>query len=138
MADVFISVRAHGLPVVRERNENEFETLAWPYIVALPVFYLLGTYAWLKKHALWALGLKVRRNSYFVDGISINSRKMKEGATRWPSLDTCYNFSEGQGPTRLHRMIDVWWMHIRNAQAVRNRLKIAKRELRTVFVVLFF
>lgn len=117
---------------VREtvRPQDSFERLRWPYDLALPLFYALGAYAWLKKKSLAALRIKVRTNSFFVDGISINSRRMKEGATRWPSLDTCYNFTSGQGPTVLHRIVDTWWMNIRNAQAVRNRLKIAKHELR--------
>jgi len=92
--------------------------------------YALGLYVFLKKAAYAAFGQKPRINCVIVDGLSVNSRRMKEGATRWPSLDTCYNFTEGQGPTALHKLVDRWWMRIRNAQAVRNRLKIARCELR--------
>lgn len=91
--------------------------------------YATGFYVMLKKALFKALGLPVRLNCWFVDGLSINSRRMKEGATRWPSLNTCYNFTTGVGSTMAHRLADTWWMRIRNAQAVRNRLIIAKREL---------
>ncbi len=128
MADTLHYVgRARFAPV--RTWERLYESLAWPYILALPFMYAIGFYVMLKKALLKALGIEVQLNCWFVDGLSINSRRMKEGATRWPSLNTCYNFSVGEGRTALHRALDTCWMHIRNAQAVRNRLKIAKREL---------
>lgn len=130
MADTTVVLRHAGrTPVVSRGNVSEYEHTAWPYLFALAPMYALGAYVQAKKLVYKALGLRVHTNSVFVDGVSINSRRMKEGAARWPALNTCYNFTEGHGPSVLHRTLDTWWMNIRNAQAVRNRLKIAKREL---------
>ncbi len=130
MSESTAGATAGVIRVSHNHPRADFETLTWPYHLAVPFMYALGFYVFLKKAAFAALERKPGINSALVDGMSINSRRMKEGATRWPSLDTCYNFTTGQGPTALHRTIDVWWMKIRNAQAVRNRLKIARRELR--------
>lgn len=94
--------------------------------------YTLAFYVQVKKAVYRTIGADITINSMIVDGVSKNSRQLKEGAARWPALDTCYNFIEGEGPTRLHQAIDAWWMRIRNAQAVRNRLMVAKRELGVV------
>lgn len=107
-----------------------FEQFGLWYVVALPLMYVIGFYVHMKKIFFGLLGAPVHTNCFVVDGISINSRRMKEGAARWPALNTCYNFVRGEGPTQLHRVVDWAWMHIRNAQAVRNRLKIAKKQLR--------
>lgn len=116
--------------IARERYVQKLETTTIPYIAAVPLLFAIGVYV----HAKKALFGKLRTNSIFVDGISCNSRRMKEGAARWPALHTCYNFTSGEGPTVFHRAIDSWWMKIRNAQAVRNRLIIAKDLLRAAVV----
>lgn len=90
----------------------------------------IALYVLVKKRAFKAFGRTPRINFLFFDAFSINAHRMKDGATRWPSLDTCYNFACGEGATVLHRVLDNWWMRIRNAQAVRNRLSVAKTELR--------
>ncbi len=107
-----------------------FEHDTWSYFLMIPILYLIGFYVQAKKLLFSLFNAKPATNCIFVDGISVNSKRMKEGAARWPSLNTCYNFVKGEGATGLHRTIDAWWMNIRNAQAVRNRLKIAKAELR--------
>ena len=114
----------------RSDSSTTYETVAWPYFVAIPIMYLIGFYVQVKKIIAKQFGLILTTNCAIVDGLSINSRRMKEGAARWPSLNTCYNFTGGAGPSAAHRIVDTWWMNIRNAQAVRNRLKIAKRELK--------
>lgn len=91
---------------------------------------LVAAWVQLKK---WVIGWpekKLRTNFWLVDGMSINSRRVKDGATTWRALDTVYNFKVGEGRSALERWIDYWWLHIRNAQAPRNRLKMAKNELR--------
>lgn len=118
----------------RSDKSTAYETVRVPYLIAVPLMYLIGFYVQMKKMLFRQLGVAVTTNCAIVDGISINSRRMKEGAARWPSLNTCYNFTKGEGPTAVHRAVDGWWMRIRNAQAVRNRLKIAKRELKLAIV----
>lgn len=90
---------------------------------------LLAAYAHAKKALCRMLGIAPRYNVFLGDGISINGARVRDGAARWPALHAIYNFKRGEGATVVDRGIDTWWMNIRNAQAVRNRLKIAKREL---------
>lgn len=108
---------------------DELERLVWPYRLMVPILYLLGTYVFLKKKILGLWRTEPHTNFFLVDGVSISSRRVKEGAARWPALDACYNFIRGRGRNGFQRAIDNYWLHIRNAQAVRNRLKIATREL---------
>ena len=130
MTDAFLDRASLALAPVKTGAKEIFETMAWPYILATPVMYVLAFYVQVKKALLRLCKINVETNSLVVDGLSINSRRMKEGAARWPALNTCYNFTKGQGPSAFHRLADLWWMRIRNAQAVRNRLIIAKNELR--------
>lgn len=118
--------RAKGLSTKRR---YEHATLA--YKLAVPFLYLIGAYAQAKKATRRALGYpQPATNFWLVDGISAGSRRVKDGAARWQALDACYNFSgNGEGRNAVVRSIDKFWMCIRNAQAVRNRLKIARHEL---------
>jgi SAM-dependent methyltransferase len=121
-----------SVPAVHGRSElqeKDFERSVWPYRLILPFMFLIAVYVHAKKLCFGALSLRVQRNFCLVDGISINSRRVKEGAAKWPALDACYNFTVGEGSNALVRGIDLFWMRVRNAQAVRNRLKIVKREL---------
>lgn len=137
MADIHferrISVSAFTRPV---RTATVYEHIVWPYRTILPLMNMIALYVQIKKYLLNMVGVKPETNFNLVDGISINSRRVKEGSARWPALDACYNFVAGEGKTQIERVVDNFWMHIRNAQAVRNRLKIAKQELRKAIRVL--
>lgn len=128
----------HGrsVPVTRtkRRNDNVFEHVVWPYRLMLPFMFVLAAYVHTKKTIFGLFEKRVRCNSLIVDGISINSRRVKDGAAKWPALDACYNFITGEGSNVLIRTVDTFWMQIRNAQAVRNRLKIVRRELRRAII----
>ncbi|MFI5260686.1 MAG: class I SAM-dependent methyltransferase family protein [Candidatus Paceibacteria bacterium] len=109
-----------------------FENLAWPYLLFLPFMFVIGLYVRLKQVLYRAFGgpeCAPKTNSWFFDGLSINGRKVKDGSARWPALEAVYNFREGEGGTRFVRAIDSFWLHIRNAQAVRNRLSIVEQSL---------
>lgn len=117
-------------PRTRAEDKIMFEHLAWPYMLLIPVLYALGFYTqWKKAFYRTLLGRDPAVNCFLVDGISATSRRVLEGAAKWGALDATYNFERGAGSTILVRAIDTFWMHIRNAQAVRNRLKIATEEL---------
>lgn len=111
-------------------EETEFEHIVWPYRLMVPVLYIVGAYVKAKKVICKSFGWPLpKTNFWLIDGISINSRRVKDGAATWRALDAVYNFTAGEGDTWLARVIDRYWLKIRNAQAVRNRLKIVKREL---------
>ncbi len=105
------------------------EHRVWVYRLALPFMTVIAAYIHIKKSILRLADIEPSINCWIVDGVSINSRRVKEGSAHWPALDACYNFVSGVGRNALVRGIDDFWMRVRNAQAVRNRLKIAKREL---------
>ncbi len=117
------------------QEEVTFERIEMPYVVILPFLFVIGLYVWAKKFAYRLVcGRKAEpeTNCWFIDGLSINSRRVKDGASRWPALHAVYNFKTGEGSNWLVRAIDSFWLHVRNAQAVRNRLKIVKRELMNI------
>ena len=135
MSEVTTSVRLDRIPEVRQDTGEPYEHIVLPYLVLLPLMNLIACYVFIKKQVLrlfW--GLKPRINFWLVDGVSVTSRRIKEGATTWRALDEVYNFKQGQGRTAFTRAFDSMWLHIRNAQAPRNRLVMAKQTLRESIV----
>jgi len=118
-------------------KEVSFEHVVWPYRMMLPFLFIIGWYVYTKKFLYRCLGGRncaPRTNFWLVDWISINSRRVRDGAARWLALDAVYNFTKGEGCNWIACAIDEYWMHIRNAQAVRNRLKIVKREIESAIL----
>lgn len=110
----------------------KFERVVWPYRLMLPFLFVIGWYVHTKKflyNFFGGRGCAPKTNFWLVDWISINSRRVRDGAARWLALDAVYNFTKGEGCSWIACAIDDYWMHIRNAQAVRNRLKIVKQEI---------
>lgn len=99
-------------------NENlNFEKKSF-YTLFVPLFLIIAFWVWLKKKIIPNL----KTNFYFFDGISENCRKIKENATRWRALDIVYNYYEKE----KENIFTDFWLSIKNAQAVRNRLKLTK------------
>lgn len=92
---------------------------------------MLGTYAMVKRSLFGLFGKKPRTNVWIIDGVSSSSRGIRDGAATFRALDIIYNSEAGVGSNRLVRWIDWFWLHVRNAQAVRNRLEIVRSELCT-------
>lgn len=65
------------------------------------------------------------RSSVFFDASSQICADIKAGATSWRALDIIYNFTSTENDH-----IANFWVNMRNAQAVRNRLKLSKRLIR--------
>ncbi len=106
-----------------------YESLVWPYWLAIPFMNMSAKYVSFKRMICDLLGIQLNTNHLLFDGVSINGRKVKEGAAQWRALDVVYNFESGEGRNILVRSVDWFWLHMRNAQAVRNRLIVVKREL---------
>ena len=65
------------------------------------------------------------------DGLGPKCRELKDGAASWKALNIIYNRSEVADSPGFGGMIDrFWWRNTTNGRAVRNRLRIAKRELK--------
>jgi SAM-dependent methyltransferase len=115
---------SHKEPKIEMDPDSSCERKRWLYLITLPCNLLLTGWVALKKVA----GLKPEIHTFWVDGISLPARRIKEGAGSWRALDVIYNHRFGQEVGFTGRLND-YWLAILNAQAVRNRLKLVKREL---------
>jgi hypothetical protein len=111
--------------IIDQDDSLGYEKKRWPYLLSLPLMWLLTIWVFLKKGVL---GIKPRINTFWVDGLSLPCREIKEGAASWRALDIIYNFEFGQ-QDGIHGKVSDYWIGIMNAQGVRNRLKLVKREL---------
>ena len=109
----------------------DFETNRWLYRCLLPLYWLLTLWVMAKK-GLWRMLGKPAGpaiNTLWFDGLGRQLRRIKEGSTSWKALDVIYHHRFGACRT-LGGRIDDFWIGMLNAQAVRNRLKLARREIR--------
>ena len=105
-----------------------FEKRRWPYILTLPISWLLTLYVMAKKGIYKLFGISGPSiNTFWFDGLGSSNRKIKEGAASWKALDIIYNYRFGES---LLNIVDDFWIGMMNAQAVRNRFKLVKQELR--------
>jgi SAM-dependent methyltransferase len=110
-------------------NEAVFEKRRWPYVLTMPISWLITAWVVLKKKVCGWGGFNIGSNSIFVDQYSHNLRLIKEGATSWRALDIIYNHRFG-GRKTLTGYLDDFWIGMMNAQAVRNRFRLVKIELK--------
>lgn len=105
----------------------KFERKPWISWIMAPMVNLLTIYVWLKKK--WWLRFKGTNppvNTMWFDGLGKYSKVVKQGHGNWESLKVVYIFPT-QKKFTLSWFIDMLGFRNSNAQAVRNRLKIAKR-----------
>ena len=115
------------ISVIIDNNPSiGYEKERWSSIYRLPLMWMLALWVALKKKIL---GPKLKISTYWVDGVSLICREIKEKATTWRALDLIYNHKFGQGKDFGERVAD-FWLKILNAQAVRNRLKLVKQKLK--------
>jgi len=106
-----------------------FEKKRWQYILTMPISWLLTIWVMAKKTVYqWFGQINPQTNTFWFDGLGSSCRKIKEGATSWQALNIIYNYSFGL-EKGLCGIIDDFWIGMINAQAVRNRLKLAKQEI---------
>lgn len=123
-------------PLVRQESTLPYEHLVWPYQLALPGMLLMAAYADAKKRFLAQFKRKPRYNVFIGDGISRDGAHVRDTATSWDALDRIYNFHRHKRSATLTTAqelldrVNWFWMNIRAAQAVRNRLLIAETELK--------
>jgi len=105
------------------RNQIKYERKRWPYIFSLPLMWVLSLWVRIKKKIL---GRNPRINTFWFDGLSVFCREIKEGAASWRALDLIYNHYFG-----ANGKVSDFWIGMINAQAVRNRLRLARYLLGT-------
>jgi 2-polyprenyl-3-methyl-5-hydroxy-6-metoxy-1,4-benzoquinol methylase len=103
-----------------------YEKNSWVDTLKLPLILGLAFWVALKKIIL---GPNLKINTFWFDGISPTCREMKENAMHWKALDIAYNYKFEKGNDFITKITD-FWLKIKNAKAVRNRLKLVKKKLR--------
>ncbi len=108
-----------------------YETRRWPYkaiaFLSLPVVFWVRVKALI--HKTFGINHDKATNLFFVDGLGKTMRKIKEGAASWRALDLVYGHEFYQNNT-ISGKVDDFWIGMMNAQAVRNRAKLAKFHLK--------
>jgi len=107
-----------------------FEKRRWLYYLTMPISWLLTIYVMAKK-AVYKLcrisGPNI--NTFWFDGLGVSTQKVKETAASWKALDEIYNYHFRFSLTPKV-FIDNFWEGMLNCQAVRNRYKLVKQEIR--------
>lgn len=107
-----------------------YEKTRWPYFLSLPLMWLLTAYVMLKKQACKSFGFSSPKiNTFFFDGMGLACRKVKEYATTWRAMEIIYNHIFPK-KLILGGILDEFYWHGMNCQALRNRYKLVKKELR--------
>jgi len=106
----FLKINFEKLPEINFEKKSFYSLFA-------PIFLIIAFYVYLKKKII----PKPKYNFYFIDGVSKNCREVKENATSWKALDIIYNYCFGS-----ESAFSDFWLNIKNAQAVRNRLRLVK------------
>ena len=112
-------------------RSGKYEKCRWPYVMSLPVMWMLILHVMFKKTMSKKLGLQDPYiNSLWFDGLGLECRKVKEYATTWRAMDIIYNHPFPQNKT-FRGLVDEFYWNSLNCQALRNRLKLIKAELRS-------
>jgi len=84
-------------------------------------------FLWIEREIKGKSGLYLKINSFFVDGASKVCRQIRDGAATWLALNVIVRFDfRWFGPIKL---LNCFWLKIRNARAVRNRNKLVAQKL---------
>jgi len=118
-------------------KQKKFENNKIPYLLVLPLMWLLIIYVRIKKSFYTFFGLgKPKINTFFFDGIGKSSRKVKEYAASWKALDIVYNHPFPYKKT-IGNLVDEFYWNGLNCQGLRNRRKLIKDELRKAILDIY-
>lgn len=111
-------------------KSSSYEKLELPYYLSLPFMWTMTGYVMAKKRVYKLLGMPGPRiNSFFFDGLGLASRKVKEYAASWRAMEIIYNHNFPKKMT-IGGLLDEFYWHGLNCQALRNRYKSVKHQLR--------
>lgn len=115
------------IPVIIDHDPLlKYETCAWSDSIRLPITLILTIWVTLKRKFL---GTNLNINTFWFDGVSLICREIKENACKWRALDIVYNYNFKQ-EWNFRTAVTNFWLKLKNARAVRNRLKLIKKKLR--------
>ena len=112
--------------IVDQRDDMNYEKNTAIYNFMAPVFLILSFWVMIKKIIF---GKDIDTNIFFIDGMSLPCRKLKENAANYLALDILYNHKFGYDKSYSGRAAD-FFLGMVNGQAMRNRLKMVGQCLR--------
>ncbi len=119
--------KTNGPTIIYDKTLN-YENKKFVYYLALPIMDFLAIWVLIKKAIARKFGYRIRTNTFWFDGLCKESRMVKENAASFQALDFLYNYKFNVRFGIKGCFSDFWGAMI-NVQALRNRLKIVKREL---------
>lgn len=124
----------HKVVIRRCLANSTYEYRRWLYLVIFPISLIIALWVIIKKITCRiALRRVPNTNFLFFDGLGVYCRKIREGSASWRSLDVIYNYKFGCG-YGISGLIDDFWIGMINAQAVRGRLQLVKKEVRAALL----
>lgn len=139
------------------RSQVALERVYWPYIMALPLMFIMGFWAMIKiyfNREVLSIRRQMKKNmtpperkvlrtrllgatqritrSFFFDRFGRRCRAIRLGATSWRALNIIYNYRFGN--PGLSGILDDFWIGMRNAQAVRNRRRMVVDHLCRIII----
>ncbi len=112
-------------------KRQSFERRKWQRVFITPLLWLITFYVAIKKAVFGKRGKRLAINCVFVDGWGKVSRAIKDGAASWKALDLLYNYKFGEPNSRTD---NFWVGNMLNTQAIRNRFKLVKKEIRSALL----
>ena len=108
-----------------------YEKLEWPYLLSLPLMWSLTLYVMLKKKLYKLFNIPgPELNVLFFDGLGLECRKVKEYAASWKAMEIIYNHNFPKDIKSIGGILDEFYWHGLNCQALRNRYKLVKKQLK--------
>lgn len=118
--------------ILQVAHGDQFEQNTVPYKLILPLAWLIALWSWIKKIFYRNFtGSSPEVNSILFDRQETACSFIKKHSGSWKALDLLYNYNKERSIRNLDEWLDDFWVNNMNAQAVRNRLIVAKRELKT-------
>ncbi len=111
------------IPILIDNPESlDYEYDKSFFLLRLIIMWLLTIWVAIKKRIF---GIKLKTNSFWFDGTCFHCKKLKESVFTWRALNIIYNFSALEKDT-FEAKLTNFWNKMKNAQAVRNRLKMVE------------
>jgi hypothetical protein len=101
---------------------DNYETRVLPYYFIAPVMWILALYVSAKNQLFRLFGVDSNANSVFFDRPKTGCRYLRKHSPTSRVLHFLYNYESADA----HDILDHFWLSNCNAQAVRNRKKLAK------------
>lgn len=126
--------------VIKTRNPSAmiksraYEKDAWFYYLSLPFMWLLIIYVMIKKSIYKTLNIPgPKTNTLFYDGLGRACQLVKENAATWKGMEHTYSYYLSDELT-IQNIIDRIYLNCLNAQSLRNRLRLIKKELKEIIL----